>query len=138
MQHQPDPADSILLFDGICNLCSGFVQFVLKYEKSPVIRFASLQSPIGESIIKKHKITRNGLESIVFIENDKAYEKSEAVLKISRYLKFPWSSFVASGIIPLFIRNWVYDMVAANRYRIFGKQEVCWVPDPKWKNRFID
>ncbi len=130
--------ESILLFDGVCNLCNGFVQFVLKYEKGSEIKFASLQSEKGKQILKQYKITQKGMESIVFVEKNNAYEKSAAISKISSHLKFPWSVFSGFGFLPLSFRDYIYDMVATNRYRIFGKQEVCWIPDPKWKNRFID
>ena len=138
MNQQTESWNNIILFDGVCNLCSGFVQFVLKYEKTSVLKFASLQSPIGARITKNYEISRKGLESIVYIENNKAYEKSDAVMKISRHLRFPWSLTSRFVFIPAIMRNWVYDLVAANRYRLFGKKEVCWIPDPKWKNRFID
>ena len=135
---QTENNESIILFDGVCNLCSGFVQFVLRYEKTTDIKFASLQSQIGNSIIKNYQVSQKGLESIVFIENNKAYEKSDAVLRISKYLKFPLSLISAFIILPRFIRDSVYDLVAANRYRLFGKKEVCWLPQPQWKKRFID
>lgn len=130
--------DNILLFDGICNLCSGFVQFVLKNEKGGNIKFASLQSAIGEQILKQYQVSQKGLESIVFVHDGKAYEKSEAIMKISRYLKKPWSFFPFFRIFPVVFRDFIYDLVAANRYRVFGKKEVCWIPDPKWKKRFLD
>ena len=130
--------NNILLFDGVCNLCSGFVQFVLKNEKSGEIKFASLQSSIGEQIIKHYKVSQNGLESIVFIQNEKAYEKSEAIIKISRHLVKPWSFLPFFSFLPVAFRNFIYDLVASNRYRIFGKKDVCWIPDPKWKKRFLD
>ena len=128
----------ILLFDGVCNLCNGFVQFVLSNEKNSNINFASLQSEIGQKLLKDFKVTQKGLESIVFIENGKVYEKSSAVLKIARHLKMPWNLASAFTIVPQFLSNGVYDLVAKNRYRMFGKKEVCWIPEPKWKSRFID
>jgi len=128
----------ILLFDGICNLCNGFVQFVLSNEKDSDITFASLQSETGQKLLKDFKVTQKGLESIVFIENGKVYEKSSAVLKITKHLKMPWNLASGFAIVPQFLSNGIYDLVAKNRYRMFGKKEVCWIPEPKWKNRFID
>ena len=130
--------NNILLFDGVCNLCSGFVQFVLRNEKGGEIKFASLQSGIGEQILKQYKVSQKGLESIVFVQDGKAYEKSEAIIKISNLLNRPWSFLPFFRILPVAFRDFIYDIVASNRYRVFGKKEVCWIPDPKWKKRFID
>ena len=128
----------ILLFDGVCNLCNGFVQFVLLNEKDSNINFASLQSEIGQKLLKEFKVSQKGMESIVFIENGNAYEKSLAVLQIVKHLQMPWKLASAFTIIPKIISDGVYDLVAKNRYRMFGKKDVCWIPEPKWKGRFID
>ncbi len=129
---------SILLFDGVCNLCSGLVQFVLSNEKDSNINFAALQSKIGKQLLKDFKVKKKGLENIVFIENGKVYEKSSAVLKIVKHLKMPWNLASTFTIVPQFLSDGIYDLVAKNRYRMFGKKDECWIPEAKWKSRFID
>lgn len=130
--------DRIVLFDGVCNLCSGAVQFILKHERDDSLRFASLQSAVGQDVLQRFSIDPNHTDSIVFVERNTAYVKSRAVLKIARYLKYPYRLFSFFGFIPTFIANWKYDIVAKYRYRLFGKKDECWLPHPGWKERFLD
>lgn len=126
----------VLLFDGYCNLCVSSVQFVLKHEKRPVIRFASLQSDFGKKIKEKHGVLEN-IDSLILFENDQVYYYSDAVLKLCGHLGGLWPVFKIAYIIPKFIRNAMYKYIAKNRYHWFGEKEVCWLPDPKWDKRFI-
>jgi predicted DCC family thiol-disulfide oxidoreductase YuxK len=130
--------NTIVLFDGVCNLCNGFVQFVLKHEKAAFIKFASLQSLAGQSLLKDHKIDQVNVDSIVLIHNQKAYIKSSAVLSLLKFMKFPWNVFVFLKIIPPLISDKIYDLVAKYRYRLFGRRESCWLPTPEYKSRFLD
>lgn len=129
--------ESVVLFDGVCNLCSGSVQFVLENEKDNKLFFASLQSDFGQEILKKNKLSTATFDSIIFLEGEKIYSESDAALKIAKHLKFPYSLLSFLSIIPKFIRNAVYKWVARNRYRWFGKTEACWLPTPDFKKRFI-
>lgn len=124
--------NELILFDGVCNLCNGFVQFVLKNEKTKVLKFTSLQSDIGVEIFPEQK-----LDSIAFVKNGVVYTKSKAVLQILSYLTFPWKVFTVFKILPKFISDFFYDIIAKNRYRLFGKKEACWLPTPDFKSRFV-
>lgn len=125
-----------ILFDGVCNLCSGSVQFILKRDKKGVFKFTSLQSEIGKSLLSEYNIGE--VDSIVCIHDHVAYVKFKAVRIIAKrlggmYLFFYW----ISKVIPVAIGNVLYDFIARNRYRWMGKKEVCWIPSPEWKDRFL-
>ncbi len=128
--------NDIVLFDGLCNLCSGAVKFILTHEKSETLKFASLQSETGSALVMKFKIDPS-VDSIVLISDHKAYIKSDAAIRIASYLKRPWSWISHTGFIPLAWRNSLYDFIARNRYRFFGKKEECWLPQPRWRMRFL-
>ena len=129
----------IILFDGICNLCNGSVIFVLKHEKTPIFRFASIQSETGKELLKWCGLPSNYNQAVVYIDHGKVHLGSTAALKIGRELTFPWSILSYTGfIVPKFIRDAVYNLIAKNRYKWFGKKEECWVPTPDLKARFLD
>jgi predicted DCC family thiol-disulfide oxidoreductase YuxK len=128
---------TILLFDGYCNLCHSSVQFVLKHEKKPEIYFTSLQSNVGLEILEFYKIDPSKTDSLVLIEKNKAYIKSSAALRVSRHLKGLYSMGFTFLVIPSFIRNWVYDFIAKNRYKWYGKKDSCIIPDENLAKRFL-
>jgi predicted DCC family thiol-disulfide oxidoreductase YuxK len=129
---------SLVLFDGLCNLCSASVQFILKRDLAGNFRFASLQSETGRQELTKQGFDPSGLHSIVLVKGATSFIKSDAALEIARGLSGFWPMLYVFKIIPRFIRNPVYDWIARNRYRWFGKQETCWLPSEKWKERFLD
>ncbi|MDQ0219821.1 thiol-disulfide oxidoreductase DCC family protein [Peribacillus cavernae] len=129
--------DSIVLFDGICNLCNSSVQFILKRDPVAHFKFGSLQSDLGQETIERYRLSKK-LNSIVLIENDKSYTKSTAVLRICKNLKGAWKLVSILRIIPRPIRDFFYDIIAKNRYKWFGKQDSCMLPSPEFKERFID
>ena len=128
--------DYIILFDGICNLCNSWVTFILKYDKANRFRFGTLQSETAKDILKQHQHLRNN-NSVVLILDTKAYSHSRAVLEIFRRIGFPWNVFYVFIILPPFIRDAVYNVIARNRYRWFGNKDQCTVPDENTKSRFI-
>jgi predicted DCC family thiol-disulfide oxidoreductase YuxK len=128
----------VILFDGVCNLCNGFVQFVLKRDKKKQFQFASLQSKYGTELSTHFNLPLAKPETIVLYDGDKIFTESDAVLKIVGSLNGIWKTTIALYIIPRFIRNWFYRLVARNRYKIFGKREQCMVPDENVKGRFVD
>jgi len=130
--------DYLVLFDGHCHLCDGSVKFILKHDKNKVFKFASLQSTTGKKIIEKYQIDPSLGESIIYLKKGKIYTKSSAALWIANKIKFP--AILISGLIifPPIIRDKVYDFIAKNRYKWFGKSETCLLPDPEQRNRFID
>jgi len=128
----------IILFDGVCNLCNGFVQFVIRRDPEGKFRFASLQSDFGRSQLIRHKINPDSLHSIIVIDGDIARQRSDAVLHVAKHLGGAWRLFVAFGILPRFLRDAAYNLIASNRYKIFGKQESCMTPTAELLGRFIE
>lgn len=127
----------IILFDGVCNLCNSSVNFVIKKDKNDVFRFAALQSEIGSQYINKFNIDPSQTDSIILIDVDKHYIKSSAALTIAKSLKGVYPLLYAFIIVPAFIRNWVYDYIAKNRYKWYGKKESCMIPTPELKSKFL-
>jgi predicted DCC family thiol-disulfide oxidoreductase YuxK len=131
-------AHKILLFDGVCNLCSGSVLFVIKRDAKKEIRYAAIQSKQGKMLLQQYHIEEAYLGSLIFIENGKPYFKSTGALRLCKYLKGLWPLVHLFIIVPPFIRNAVYDFVAKNRYQWFGKKETCMVPTVELKSLFLD
>lgn len=129
--------ENIVLFDGVCNLCDGLVQFLIKRDRKLSMKFASLQSEIGASILQQHNLPLENFESFVYIRKGKLFQKSSAGLWVLFDIGGFWRLLFIFYIIPWFIRDWVYLLVSKNRYRIWGKKESCMMPDPKFKARFL-
>lgn len=127
----------IILFDGVCNLCNGTVQFILKRDPKGYFQFASLQSDAGQELLKKYNLPTEVFNSFVLIENDKAYLQSTGALRVARRLNAAWPMLYGFIIVPAFIRNFFYNLISKNRYRWFGKKEECMLPLPEWKGRFL-
>lgn len=135
----PDSIGSrIVLFDGVCNLCNHSVQFIIKRDSKSLFSFASLQSQFGQSQLSRFNIPIGLMESIVLIKNGRCYHRSDAVLEIARDLGGLWPLFYGFKIIPRFIRDLVYNLIAKNRYKVFGRQDHCMIPTPALKARFLD
>jgi predicted DCC family thiol-disulfide oxidoreductase YuxK len=128
----------IILFDGVCNLCNGAVQFVIERDKNQRFRFASLQSKTGQEYQQKAGLSLDRIDTILLVENGQIYQKSTAALRIARHLNALWSIMYIFIIVPVFIRDGIYDFIAKNRYRWFGKQDSCWMPTPDLKSLFLD
>ncbi|WP_338733903.1 thiol-disulfide oxidoreductase DCC family protein [Mangrovimonas cancribranchiae] len=128
----------LILFDGVCNLCNSSVQYVIKHDKHNRFMFTALQSEVGQQIIKDFNIETSKIDSILLYSSSKNLtHKSTAALKIASQLGFPRNLMSIFLIIPAFIRNWVYDYIAKNRYKWYGKREACMIPTPELKNKFI-
>ncbi|MEI6408881.1 MAG: thiol-disulfide oxidoreductase DCC family protein [Bacteroidota bacterium] len=132
-------ADShpILLFDGVCNLCNASVQWVLLRDRKGVFRFAAQQSETGQAKLQQFGLSPEAYDTVVLIDGDRLYTRSDAALEVLNRLGGMYRLAIVFKIIPRFIRNAVYNWVARNRYRWFGKQEQCMLPRPEWKARFI-
>jgi len=128
----------VILFDGVCNLCNGWVTFVLKRDVKGQFSFASLQSKAGQNIIRHFSLFPDDLDSIILIEGSSYHRKSTAVLRIARTLSGIWAVMYMFIIVPRSWRDKVYDVVAKNRYRWFGKVERCMVPEGHIRDRFLD
>jgi len=128
----------VILFDGVCNVCDSFVQFVLKRDQKGVFYFASLQSEIGKQLLAKHKVAVADLSTVVLIDGDKVYTHSDVVLVVGKNLGGLFKLLYPFKILPKKFRDFSYDWFAKNRYRFFGKKEVCMLPKPEWHSRFLD
>jgi predicted DCC family thiol-disulfide oxidoreductase YuxK len=128
---------AIILFDGICNFCNSSVQFIINRDPKGSFQFASLQSEIGQELLKKHNIPQT-TDSFVLIDNHKAYVESTAALKVCSHLTWPWKLFGVCMIFPKPLRDRVYRWIAGNRYKWFGKQESCMLPSQNMRDRFIE
>ena len=127
----------IVLFDGVCNLCNSSVNFVIRHDKEDVFKFATLQSEIGKELVSKFSIDSSIVDSIILIDGEKHYEKSSAALHIAKQLTGAYPLLFGFMIVPKFIRNAVYDYIARNRYKWFGKKESCMIPTKELKNKFL-
>lgn len=128
----------IILFDGVCNLCNGTVQFIIKRDKKDLFRYAALQSDIGKQLVDERKIDTSKVDSIILVEPGMAYYvKSDAALQIFKSFGGFWPLVAVFQWIPSTIRNIVYDFIAKNRYKWFGKKEYCMVPTPELRAKFL-
>lgn len=130
-------ADKIVLFDGVCNLCDSSVKFIIQRDKKGVFKMASLQSEIGIQLQNQYNQNTSELNSVLLIENGKLYSKSTAALRIAKHIDGLWKVWSIFLIIPAPIRDIVYDFIGKNRYRWFGKQDACMMPDKSIKSRFL-
>ncbi|WP_407522072.1 thiol-disulfide oxidoreductase DCC family protein [Lacibacter sp. MH-610] len=128
----------IVLFDGVCNLCSSSVQFILKRDHKDQFLFGSLQGNYGQGVLSKYGMPPNEFNSFMLLEGERLYTKSSGALRMLRHLGGAWRLLYAFIIVPKFIRDAVYNFIAQNRYRWFGKKEECWLPKPEWKKKFLD
>ena len=129
---------SIVLFDGACNLCNSSVAFIIQHDKKEQFLFASLQSDAAKETLLQFDLKKLNFDSIVLVEKENIYDKSTAVLKIAKQLSGSIKLLYALIVFPHFIRDWVYDYIAKNRYKWFGKKDNCMVPSEEIKNRFLD
>ncbi|AJR04178.1 thiol-disulfide oxidoreductase [Siansivirga zeaxanthinifaciens CC-SAMT-1] len=128
----------VVLFDGVCNLCNSSVQFIIKNDKKGVFKFAPLQGTFGKDIINKYQIDTTQTDSIILLTKNGLKIKSTAALYISKALNFPLNLLFVFIIVPAFIRDGVYNVIAKNRYKWFGKKEACMIPTPELKNKFLE
>lgn len=127
----------ILLFDGVCNLCNSTVQWVLRRDRHARFRFAALQSDVGRQLLLERGLDPDALDSVVLIDGEQVLQRSSAALGIAVRLGGFWQLAGIFYLIPAPLRDAVYNWVARNRYRWFGRQEQCWLPRPEWRERFL-
>lgn len=127
----------VILFDGVCNFCNAGINFIIRQDKKKVFRFAALQSDAGQKILKQYNLPTEGFESFILIANGKVYKKSAAGLRVYGKLPWYWKWTQAFWIAPKFLRDAIYNWIARNRYKWFGKKEECMVPTPELRSRFI-
>jgi predicted DCC family thiol-disulfide oxidoreductase YuxK len=127
----------IIFFDGVCNLCTSSVQFIIKRDKKDLFRFAALQSDQAIHYLQPYTINPDSLDTIILLENGTIYKRSTAALRIAKRLSGAWPLLYGFIIIPEPIRDYVYRQIAKRRYRIWGREESCMVPTPELKARFL-
>jgi predicted DCC family thiol-disulfide oxidoreductase YuxK len=128
----------IVLFDGVCNLCNGAVQFLIRHDKKERLKFASLQSKTGQKLLQEFGLPTDQFNSFIYVAENICYQKSDAVLSICKELG-GWNRLLTvSYVLPKSIRDIAYNWVATNRYKWFGKQSQCMVPTPELRKRFLE
>lgn len=130
----------LILFDGVCNLCNSSVLYVIKRDKKNLFLFAPLQSDIGKTIINEFNIDTVQTDSIILYKakERRIYHKSSAALHIAKRLNFPSNLMTVFFIVPAFLRNYIYNYVAKNRYKWYGKKDACMIPTPELKSKFLE
>ncbi len=127
----------IILFDGVCNFCNRTVRVIIKYDKTDKFHFAQLQSDFAKALLLKQGLDQKELSSVILIDGDQVYTKSDAVIRIAQQLRGWPTIFSYSKWLPKAIRNFFYDFIARYRYRLFGKQDNCIMPDKKMQDKFL-
>jgi predicted DCC family thiol-disulfide oxidoreductase YuxK len=134
VKHIPE---NLVLFDGVCNLCSALVQFVIRHDPAAKFRFAAIQSEIGREIFQSHGLDPADLQTFVFISDGKMHVRSDAAIEVVSRFGGAWRFFTVFRLVPRVARDWIYSVIARNRYRWFGRKDVCMIPTPEIKERFL-
>lgn len=134
MKQQPS---SIILFDGVCNLCNGLVQFIIKHDHKARFTMGSLQSEGGQNLLRKYNFPLDDFDTFIYIKEEKVLVKSTGALHVLKDLGGVWKFMYVFIIIPRSLRDSLYSLIASNRYRLFGRQESCMLPDPHLSKRFL-
>jgi predicted DCC family thiol-disulfide oxidoreductase YuxK len=129
-------AESVILFDGVCNLCNASVQFVIQRDPQAHFAFAPLGSDAANELLRGRRATITS-DSIILVEKDAIYDQSTAALRIARRLSGGWSLTSAFLVVPRVLRDAVYRLIARNRYRWFGRRDACMIPTPELRARFL-
>jgi predicted DCC family thiol-disulfide oxidoreductase YuxK len=135
-EFMPTDPPVIVLFDGECNVCNASVDFLIRHDPGARFRFASRQSGVGQKLLAEHHVSSTDA-TVVVIDAGKVYTKSDASIRLARYVNGPWRAGLFLSAIPRGVRNWAYDVFARYRYRLFGKRETCRVPTDEDRARFL-
>jgi predicted DCC family thiol-disulfide oxidoreductase YuxK len=128
---------AIVLFDGVCNFCNERINFIIRHDKKDYFRFAALQSDIGKKILADHGIEMADPDTFILVENGKTYDRTTAALRIVKHLDGLWPAMYAFIIVPAFLRDIVYRIIAKNRYKWWGERESCMMPTPEVRKKFL-
>ncbi len=133
-----EPSHPVVLFDGICNLCNRSVQFIIKRDRKKQFHFAALQGKTGQELLRKFNLPADSFNSFILVENGKVYLRSSGALRMAKKLNGAWPLLYAFIIVPKFIRDNIYNWIAKNRYKWYGKRRECMIPTPELRERFLD
>lgn len=129
--------DQVVLFDGVCRLCSAWARFLIKFDRKRQFKLATVQSVEGKAILQWHGFPTDYYETMLLVEGNRIHTKSSAFFRVMRQLPWPWPIMCIGWVVPSVIRDWLYDRVALNRYRLFGRYDVCVVPNKDHDSRFL-
>ncbi len=130
--------ERVVLFDGVCKLCNGWAKFLIRYDCARVFKLASVQSAEGQAILRWFGLPTDSYATMLYVEGRELFVRSEAIARIIRQLPAPWPLLGVFRILPLGLRDWCYDRIALNRYRLFGRHDVCLLPSPDHEGRFLN
>lgn len=131
------PGETVVLFDGVCKLCNGWARFLIRHDHDRHVRLAAVQSPEGQALLAWAGLPLDQFDTLAVIRDRHYWERSEAVFEIIAQLPARWRPLLVLRAIPRFLRDWAYDRIARNRYRLFGKYDTCLLPDPDHERRFL-
>jgi len=132
-----NPGETVVLFDGVCKLCNGWARFVIRHDSQHRVRLAAVQSPEGQTLLLWAGLPVNQFDTMAVIRNQHLWMRSDAFFEVMAQLPVRWWPLRLLRIFPRTLRDWAYDRVALNRYRIFGKYDSCLLPDPDHERRFL-
>ncbi len=133
-----DPPGDLIIFDGVCNLCEASVNFIIRHDNAGVFRFVPSQSELGSALQRRHNVNTAGLDTVILIRDGQVYTESDAAVRIAAALDGRWRWLSLARWIPRPARNWAYRRIANNRYRWFGRKDVCLMPTPELRRRFLE
>lgn len=133
----PEIDGPLVLYDGECGLCNHSVQLILRHDRRGRFRFAALQSDIGRALLERHRLPADVVDTVVLVDGEEAFTRSRAALRIAGKMDRPWPLLRAFSLVPRPLRDGVYDFVARNRYRWFGRTDACMLPPPEVRARFL-
>ena len=130
--------ENIVIFDGVCNLCEFSVNFIFERDSAGQFYFTPAQSPLGASLLRRFGINTSRLDTVVLVRDGKAYTRSAAAIEIAARLDMPWNLLTVFKAVPESLRDMLYDLIAQNRYQLFGKKEACMLPSEALRKRFLE
>ena len=131
-------SDKVILYDGVCKLCNAWSNFIIKHDRQRVFKLCSVQSIEGKQILLHFGLPSESYETMLYVEGNQSFQKSDAFFQIMAKLGYPWKIVCIFKVIPKWLRDWMYDRIALNRYSLFGKYDYCTLPSPDHEARFLD
>ncbi len=129
--------DRVVLFDGVCRLCSVWARFLIRFDRKRQFKLATVQSPEGQAILQWHGFPTDHYETMLLVEGANIYTKSSAFFRVMGRLPWPWPIMCIGWVVPSIIRDWLYDRLALNRYKLFGRYDACVIPNKDHDSRFL-